>query len=41
MCIDNFIFKIKKNLKVEISREEYEELVKAYAECKDLRRSFT
>jgi hypothetical protein len=40
MCIDNFIFNLKKNQKVEISRADFEELVKAYTEYKEFKESF-
>lgn len=40
MCIDNFIFNLKKNQKVEISRADFEELVSAYAEYKQLKDIF-
>lgn len=40
MCIDNFIYNIKKHIKVEISRADFEELVKAYIEYKELKESF-
>lgn len=40
MCIDNFIFNLKKNQKVEISRADFEELVNAYTEYKELKASF-